>query len=145
MIRSNRSVHPMFHIINWLTDVYKIQSWDNHRKYVALDEGNFIMMNFHDLYWDQILPWWPNKRGLVGWGTWQALERKEMPPARGQFGKRRLSCKNYIKMALAEISWDIGTALIFTRRGTRGGSLWERYRNFWFHISRRIVQKMQEF
>jgi len=47
-----------------------------------------------------ILLGWSNKRGLVAWGTWQALERKETPAVRGEFGKRRVSCEDYIKWLL---------------------------------------------
>ena len=55
---------------------------------------------------NQMLLRWSNKRGFDGRVTWQALERKEMPRVRGEFGKHRVSCEDYIKIALNEIALD---------------------------------------
>jgi hypothetical protein len=59
----------------------------------------------------QMLLRWSKKQGLDGWGTWQALERKEMPAVRGQFGKSGVSCEDYINMSLKEITWDIAEGI----------------------------------
>jgi hypothetical protein len=43
-----------------------------------------------------------------------------MRPVREEFGKRRLSCKNYIKMALEELSRDIADGThIYQKRDKR--------------------------
>jgi len=55
---------------------------------------------------NQMLLRWSNKRGFDGQVTWQALERKEIPAVREEFGKYRVSCEDYIEMTLNETARD---------------------------------------
>jgi hypothetical protein len=71
-----------------------------------VDEDNCIIRSFISFTENQMLLRWSNKRGLDGQVTWQAFERKEMPAVRGEFGKHRVSCENYIKMVLNKIARD---------------------------------------
>ena len=76
-----------------------------------MGEVNCKMRSFTTCTENQILLRWPKKRELDGWGTWQALERKEMSTVRGEFGKLRLSREDYIIMALKETARDIAEGI----------------------------------